>query len=83
MHQAVEIFKRENGSTTTETHALAGNNKSFEWTDNGNTTRIGTSSWNNEYLNAGIFAWGFTNTVMSSTDRQVIYDYYGDKGLAN
>jgi len=79
----VEIFKRENGSTTSATHAIAGNTYSFEWTDNGSITRVGTSAWSNEYLNAGIFAWGFTNTEMSSADRQIIYDYYADKGLAN
>ena len=79
----VEIFKHENGSTSSATHAISGNTYSFEWTDNGSATRIGTSSWSNEYLNAGIFAWGFTNTEMTSADRQVIYDYYADKGLAN
>ena len=79
----VEIFKHENGSTTSATHAVAGNTFSFEWTDNGAITRVGTSAWSNEYLNAGIFAWGFTNTEMSSADRQIIYDYYADKGLAN
>ena len=79
----VEIFKHENGSTTSATHAIAGNTYSFEWTDNGSITRVGTSAWSNEYLNAGIFAWGFTNTEMSSADRQIIYDYYADKGLAN
>ena len=79
----VEIFKHENGSTTSATHAIAGNTYSFELTDNNTTVTIGTSSWSNEYLNAGIFAWGATNTEMSSADRQIIYDYYADKGLAN
>jgi hypothetical protein len=60
-----------------------GNTYSFAWTGNGQITRIGDSSWGNEYLNAGIFAWGFTNTEMSSADRQIIYDYYAHKGLAN
>ena len=79
----VEIFKRENGSTTSATHAIAGNTYSFELTDNNTTVTIGTSSWSNEHLDAGIFAWGATNTEMSSADRQIIYDYYADKGLAN
>tara|TARA_R100001510_G_C7653380_1_gene211535 strand:- start:957 stop:2126 length:1170 start_codon:yes stop_codon:yes gene_type:complete len=79
----VHIYKHENGNTVSENHAVGGNNQSFELTDNNSTVTIGTSSWSNEYLNAGIFAWGATNTEMSSTDRQKIYDYYADKGLAN
>jgi len=79
----VNIYKHENGNTTSETHSVSGNNQSFELTDNNSTVTIGTSSWSNEYLNAGIFAWGATNTEMSSADRQKIYDYYADKGLAN
>ena len=79
----VEIFKHENDSTTSATHAIAGNTYSFELTDNNSTVTIGTSSWSNEHLDAGIFAWGATNTEMSSADRQIIYDYYADKGLAN
>jgi hypothetical protein len=79
----VNIYKHENGNTTSETHSVSGNNQSFELTDNNSTVTIGTSSWSNEHLNAGIFAWGATNTEMSSTDRQKIYDYYADKGLAN
>ena len=79
----VHIYKHENGNTVSENHAVGGNNQSFELTDNNATVTIGTSSWSNEYLNAGIFAWGATNTEMSSTDRQKIYDYYADKGLAN
>ena len=79
----VNIYKHENGSTTSETHSVSGNNQSFELTDNNSTVTIGTSSWSNEYLNAGVFAWGATNTEMSSADRQIIYDYYANKGLAN
>jgi len=80
----MQVFKHENGSTYSDTYTLATpSGRSFEWTTNNQITRIGDSSWANEYLNAGIFAWGFTNTEMSSADRQIIYDYYADKGLAN
>jgi len=79
----VHIYKHENGTTVSENHAVGGNNKSFAFTGNNATVTIGTSSWGNEYLNAGVFAWGATNTEMTSTERQIIYDYYEDKGLAN
>ena len=80
----MQVFKHENGSTYSDTYTISSpSGRSFEWTTNGYQTRIGDSSWANEYLNAGIFAWGFTSTEMSSADRQIIYDYYGDKGLAN
>jgi hypothetical protein len=45
--------------------------------------QIGTSPWSNEYLNAGIFAWGATNTEITSSERELIFDYYENKGLAN
>ena len=79
----LNIYKHENGSTNSETHSVGGNNKSFAFTGNNSTVTIGTSSWSNEYLNAGIFAWGATSTQITSAERQVIYDYYADKGLAN
>jgi hypothetical protein len=80
----MQVFKHENGSTYSDTDTISSpSGRSFEWTTNAYATRIGDSSWANEYLNAGIFAWGFTNTEMSSANRQLIYDYYGDKGLAN
>jgi hypothetical protein len=78
------VYKHENGSTTTDQFTVGSvTNGSYNWTSNGATTRIGTSSWSNEYFNGGFFAWGFTNTSMSASDREIIYNYYGSKGLAN
>ena len=80
----MQVFKHENGSTYSDTDTISSpSGRSFQWTTNNSVTRIGDSAWANEYLNAGIFAWGFTSTEMSSADRQLIYDYYADKGLAN
>ena len=80
----IDVYKHENGSTTTDQFTAGSvTTGSHNWTGNGTTTRIGNSSWANEYFNGGFFAWGFTNTAMSSADRTVIYNYYAGKGLAN
>ena len=80
----IDVYKHENGNTTTDQFTAGSvTTGSHNWTGNGTTTRIGNSSWANEYFNGGFFAWGFTNTAMSSADRTVIYNYYAGKGLAN
>lgn len=80
----IDVYKRENGTTYSESYTIGSvTTGSHNWTGNGATTRIGNSSWANEYFNGGFFAWGFTNTAMTSADRTVIYNYYAGKGLAN
>ena len=79
----VDVYKQENGTTYTDQFTIGVATGSFNWTGNGTTTRIGNSSWANEYFNGGMFAWGFTNTAMSAADRTIIYNYYAGKGLAN
>ena len=78
----IDVYKHENGSTTTDSFSVAVTTGSYNWDSNGATTRIGNSSWANEYFDGGFFAWGFTNTHMSAADREVIYNYYKAKGLA-
>ena len=78
----INVYKRENGSTTTDSYTASGTSRTFDWTTWNKTVNIGLHL-GSEYLNAGIFAWGFTNTAMSSADRDIIYDYYAAKGLAN
>ena len=80
---AMTVYKHENGSTTSDSYTFSGTTGVFQWATRNYSVTIGTSSWANEYLDAGIFSWGFTNTDMTSANRQVIYDYYGAKGLAN
>ena len=78
------MYKRENGTTYSEQYTVGSvTTGSFNWNGNGQSTRIGNSSWANEYFNGGFFAWGFTSTSMSAADRDIIYNYYAGKGLAN
>ena len=79
----IDVYKHENGATTVDNLSVSSvSTGSYNWSSNGATTRIGNSSWANEYFDGGFFAWGFTNTFMSATDRDVIYNYYKAKGLA-
>jgi len=79
-----DVYKHENGTTYNEQYTIGSvSTGSFNWTGNGTVTRIGNSSWANEYFNGGMFAWGFTNTHLTAADRTVIYNYYANKGLAN
>jgi hypothetical protein len=80
----IDVYKRENGTTYNESYTVGSvTTGSFNWTGNGTTTRIGNSSWANEYFDGGMFAWGFTSTAMTAADRNIIYNYYAGKGLAN
>ena len=81
----VTIYIRENGTeySDTFTSKFTGTNYSHSWTGNGSYTRVGNSSWATEELDAGMFAWGIIDHPLNGDERQIIYDYYGAKGLAN
>jgi len=79
----INVNKRENGSTgPVDSFTVSGTDKVFQWNTWNKTVDIGLHL-GTEYLNAGIFAWGFTNTKMTGADHNTIYSYYGAKGLAN
>ena len=78
-----EVFKHENGTTSTDSFFLSGvSTGAFAWTDNNQPVRIGNSPWASEELDAGMFAWGFTDTMLTPRERKIIIDYYEAKGLA-
>ena len=78
-----EVFKHENGTTSTDSFFLSGvSTGAFAFTDNNQPVRIGNSPWASEELDAGMFAWGFTDTMLTPRERKIIIDYYEAKGLA-
>ena len=77
----VDIYKYENGTETQDTYNTQVGNSEHRWNSNGYDVYIGTSSWAQEYMDAGFFAWGILSDEASSIDRQIIYNYYKAKGL--
>jgi hypothetical protein len=77
----VDIYKYENGVESSESYNTQVGNMIHNWDAGSGDVRIGTSSWAQEYMNAGFFAWGILSDEASSTDRQTIYNYYKAKGL--
>jgi hypothetical protein len=79
------IHKRTGGAEGSDTYGSGtfNNTSNHNWTANGAVTRIGNSSWADEELAGGVFAWGIIDHEITSAEKNVIYDYYAAKGLGN
>jgi hypothetical protein len=78
------VYKRTGGTNTSDVfpnNSFPGGNAEHQWVANSNATRLGNSSWANEFFAGGIFAWGIIDHPITTTELGVIYDYYADKGL--
>ena len=79
------IYKRTGGSETSD--AFTGEfNTNAIWAFNANASsefRIGNSNWAGEHYDGGIFAWGIIDHEITSSEKQVIYDYYAVKNIGN
>ena len=80
------VYKRTGGTNTSDVfpnNTFPNGNSIHSWVANGNATRLGNSSWADEFFGGGIFAWGIIDHPITSTELGVIYDYYTNKGLGN
>jgi len=80
------VYKRTGGTNTSDVfgnNSFPGGNGNHQWVANAQTTRLGNSSWANEFFAGGIFAWGIIDHPITATELGVIYDYYSDKGLGS
>ena len=81
------MARRQTGGTNTSdvfpNNSFPGGNAEHQWVANSNATRLGNSSWANEFFAGGIFAWGIIDHEITATELGVIYDYYSDKGLGS
>jgi hypothetical protein len=80
------VYKRTGGTNTSDVfpnNSFPGGNANHQWVANSNATRLGNSSWADEFLGGGIFAWGIIDHEITATELGVIYDYYSDKGLGS
>jgi hypothetical protein len=80
------VYKRTGGTNTSDVfpnNSFPNGNAEHQWVANSNATRLGNSSWANEFFGGGIFAWGIIDHPITSSELDVIYNYYTDKGLGN
>jgi hypothetical protein len=82
----LDIYKRTGGVETTDSYSSAFTSNLATWGFSSNTSStfyIGNSSWANEYYDGGIFAWGIIDHEITSSEKQIIYDYYAAKNIGN
>ena len=80
------VYKRTGGTNTSDVfsnNTFPNGNSIHSWVANGQATRLGNSSWANEFFGGGIFSWGIIDHPITTTELGVIYDYYSDKGLGS
>jgi len=82
----LDIYKRTGGVETTDSYSSVFSSNLATWGFSSNTSStfyIGNSSWANEYYDGGIFAWGIIDHEITSSEKQIIYDYYATKNIGN
>ena len=82
----LDIYKRTGGVETTDSYSSVFSSNLATWGFSSNTSStfyIGKSSWANEYYDGGIFAWGIIDHEITSSEKQIIYDYYATKNIGN
>ena len=78
------IYKRTGGSEGSDSFGALSSFNGFNFASNTSSTfYVGNSVWANEYYDGGIYAWGIIDHEITSSEKQVIYDYYAAKSIGN
>ena len=78
------IYKRTGGSEGSDSFGALASFNGFNFASNTSSTfHVGNSNWANEYYDGGIYAWGIIDHEITSSEKQVIYDYYAAKSIGN